>query len=468
MNAPRYDAMVIGAGMSGLAAAVRLAQFDKRVVVLERHYLWGGLNSWYKRGGRRYDSGLHALTNFVPRHVKAAPLPRLLRQLRIGWDELELGEQTHSEVRFPDLCLRFSNQLGLFEEDVAAAFPRERDGFARLIAAVRAADPFDESAPPLLARAELGRFLSDPLLVDALMLPVCWYGSAREDDVDWYQFVILFRSLFCEGFARPRGGIKTVLDVLLRRLRETGGELRTKSGVARILRDPCGAARGVVLDDGSEILSDCVLSSAGWPETMALAGETVPPAERGHLSFVESVHVLDRRCDALGHDATITFFNTTDRFRWRRPDALVDVESGVLCCTDNYACDPPMKEGLVRVTTLADHDRWCALDEEAYDAAKVETCDRILDAMVPFGLDPRPHRVDGDMFTPRTIRQFTGRLGGAVYGSPRKRRDGSTGIPNLHLIGTDQGLVGVVGALLSGVTMVNRHALSTASATRSV
>ncbi len=37
----RYDAIVIGAGMSGLAAGIRLAQFDRRVLVLERHTLWG-------------------------------------------------------------------------------------------------------------------------------------------------------------------------------------------------------------------------------------------------------------------------------------------------------------------------------------------------------------------------------------------------------------------------------------------
>ena len=75
----RYDAIVIGAGMSGLAAGIRLAQFDRRVLVLERHTLWGGLNSFYKRAGRRIDTGLHALTNFAPKNARGAPLTKLLR-----------------------------------------------------------------------------------------------------------------------------------------------------------------------------------------------------------------------------------------------------------------------------------------------------------------------------------------------------------------------------------------------------
>ena len=69
-----FDAVVIGAGLSGLAAGIRIAMYGKRVAVCEKHYLWGGLNSFYKRGGRLFDTGLHALTNFVDRRVSGKPL----------------------------------------------------------------------------------------------------------------------------------------------------------------------------------------------------------------------------------------------------------------------------------------------------------------------------------------------------------------------------------------------------------
>ena len=61
-----YDAVIIGAGMSGLAAGIRLAYFGRRVCILEKHYAFGGLNSYYKLDGREYDVGLHAVTNYVP------------------------------------------------------------------------------------------------------------------------------------------------------------------------------------------------------------------------------------------------------------------------------------------------------------------------------------------------------------------------------------------------------------------
>jgi hypothetical protein len=63
------------------------------------------------------------------------------------------------------------------------------------------------------------------------------------------------------------------------------------------------------------------------------------------------------------------------------------------------------------------------------------------------------------MFTPRTIERFTGHLNGAIYGSPDKRRAGTTSLANLFICGTDQGFLGIVGALLSGVSIANAHLL---------
>ena len=43
-SASHYDVVIIGAGMSGLAAGIRLAHFGKKVCIFERHNAVGGLN----------------------------------------------------------------------------------------------------------------------------------------------------------------------------------------------------------------------------------------------------------------------------------------------------------------------------------------------------------------------------------------------------------------------------------------
>ena len=75
-----YDTIIIGAGMSGLAAGIRLAHFGQRVCLLERHTAIGGLNSYYRQRGRIFDVGLHAITNFVPKGTRTGPFAQLLRR----------------------------------------------------------------------------------------------------------------------------------------------------------------------------------------------------------------------------------------------------------------------------------------------------------------------------------------------------------------------------------------------------
>jgi phytoene dehydrogenase-like protein len=299
-----------------------------------------------------------------------------------------------------------------------------------------------------------------------LLLPLLYYGSPTPDDVEWSSFIILFKSLYEEGFARPDGGVRRVLDLLRNRYKELGGELRMRAGVQRILHGPDGV-RGVVLDDGTELLADVVISSAGFVETMRLTEEadTTQEADIGPLSFVEYLTVLDQRPRDLGHDDTIVFFNTEDRLVYGPPEPgqLVDLRSGVICCPDNYASKEPLPEGMLRLTLLARHDEWTSLNEEAYTSAKDRIWGEAHGIAAPFAFDVRPHSVYVDGFTPRTIEKFTGHLGGAVYGSTRKQRSGRTAVDGLFLCGTDQGYLGIVGAMLSGIAMANQHALASAS-----
>src|SRR6478735_4718436 len=126
-----YDTIIIGAGMSGLAAGIRLAYYDQRVCILERHYTIGGLNSFYRLRGRDYDVGLHAITNFTPKGAKTGPLARLLRQLRFAWEDFSLSPQLGSAVAFPDVTLNFTNNPELLAAEVARAFPGQKDNYAR-------------------------------------------------------------------------------------------------------------------------------------------------------------------------------------------------------------------------------------------------------------------------------------------------------------------------------------------------
>src|SRR5947209_502346 len=247
-----YDTIIIGAGLSGLAAGIRLAYYEQRVCILERHYTIGGLNSFYRLRGRDYDVGLHAVTNFASRGTKKGPLARLMRQLRLSWEDFSLAPQVGSAIAFPGVQLAFNNDIRLLQAEIERAFPSQRDNFQRLLGQILDYDDLSQDVFELGARDVLAQTITDPLLLEMLLCPTMWYGNARENDMDWGQFCIMFRALYLEGMGRPHAGIRLILKNLVRKFRSLGGELKLRAGVSRI-RVEDGRAVGVILENGQEL-----------------------------------------------------------------------------------------------------------------------------------------------------------------------------------------------------------------------
>ena len=456
-----YDAVVVGAGMSGLAAGIRMAQFDRNVCILEKHSTIGGLNSFYRRNGRNFDVGLHALTNYAPKGTKAGPLARIVRHLRMSWDEFGLTQQNGSSIAFPGVSLNFTNDFGVLEAEIAEKFPSQIDGFRRMVDGLVGYDQLGLGTAGGSAREYVSSHISDPALVDMIFCPLLYYGGAREQDMEFGQFCVMFRSIFLEGFARPFDGVRHILLKLLKKFRNLGGELRLRCGVEKIVSDGDSVDR-IILDNGEEIRAKRYLSSAGWPETMKLCGlpDAAAQLPAGKLGFIETISVLDAPPQKFGHDKTIVFFNDSERFDYRNPNELVDLRSGVICSPNNFAYTEPLEENMIRITALANYDLWRKLSPEEYRRQKLLWYERTLESAARFIPDFRRHIVDVDMFTPLTIQRYTGRERGAIYGAADKKYDGLTPFKNLFVCGADQGMVGVIGALVSGVAIANKYALA--------
>src|SRR5690606_26964239 len=111
-------------------------------------------------------------------------LSKLLRQLRLRWEDFDLCPQLESAVVFPGCELRFSNDFRYFESQVAEKFPRQIDGFRALVQRLLDFDEVALDLPEQSARQVVGEHISDPLLIDMLFCPLMFYGSATPHDMD--------------------------------------------------------------------------------------------------------------------------------------------------------------------------------------------------------------------------------------------------------------------------------------------
>lgn len=448
--------------MSGLAAGIRLSMYNKKVVILEKHTITGGLNSYYARGKRKFDVGLHALTNYVSPGDRGKPLNKLLKQLRIPYSEFKLSPQNYSVIQFPDKKLKFTNEIDFLVEEINCHFPKEIDGFLRLLEHIKGFDEVNLSNETVMAKVVVRNFIKDESLIEMIFCPLLIYGSAWENDMDFSQFVIMFKSIFLEGFSRPEGGVRTIIDLLLKKFEEAGGELRFKSEVTRIITN--NQKVEAVEINGNEIIKcDNILSSMGLPETFAVVDQEQKPTHRtGNLSFTESILITNKKPKDLGIDATIVFYNNRPQYLYQKPQTLFDQESAVVCFPNNFNHDD-YEEGVLRVTNIANFDLWnerLILSKSAYQDSKNEVYNQTLNILKNCGLNSQYEVLFKDIFTPTTIKRYTGHFGGTVYGSIDKTRNGMTPINGLFICGTDQGFLGIVGSMLSGISMANLHILS--------
>jgi len=210
----------------------------------------------------------------------------------------------------------------------------------------------------------------------------------------------------------------------------------------------------VSIPGGTDLLGEPFSGPGAWPGATVSGAWFNVQLEPGSVLDGPGSNRLLVENQAWGPDGYIYTAGGTN-------EGDVDLRSGVLCCPNNY---PEAKEPTVpvlRATHLASSRRWFQKTDDQYRADKEAmvrgSMESVSKLMGPFG----SHVRFTDAFTPRTIHHYTGHEGGAIYGAPSKRRSAETGADGVFLIGTDQGMSGIVGAMLSGVTVANERILRT-------
>ncbi|MCP3965849.1 MAG: NAD(P)/FAD-dependent oxidoreductase [Lentisphaerae bacterium] len=457
----KYDCVIIGAGLSGLAAGIRLARAGKKVCICERHAIIGGMNSYYMREGLLLETGLHAMTNFAPQSAPGShPLPHLLHELDISYEELAPRPQKFSLISFPGVSLHFDNNFSTFKADIAKHFPRQKDGFDKLTEVLKNYKDIRIQHKFHSARKVISHFINDPLLEDMILCPLMFYGSTTEDDMDFTQFTVMFKAIYEQGLFRPAQGIKGLLDLLRNKFTSNGGELRLSTNIIKMETAEC-AVTGVHTATGEFIEAKSVLSSAGAPETSEMCRGAFK-SEPGSLAFIE-VLVIPRSEPDFSAMPTVTFFCRDRGFGYSAPQRPADLTSGVICFPDNFVFseDDYIPPRMVRTTVLANPHHWFKLPFAEYQQAKSEITNKIINVTEEVtGLNELTSTAAMiDCFTPKTIERFTGRINRALFGSPEMGRTGQTSIKNLYLCGTDQGFLGITGSLFSGISIAELNLL---------
>ena len=87
----RYDAVVIGAGNGGMAAACQFAVNGRKVLLLEQQNIIGGFSTSFVRGRFEFEASLHELCELGPADDKGI-LRRMFDDLGVEVDWVPVPE----------------------------------------------------------------------------------------------------------------------------------------------------------------------------------------------------------------------------------------------------------------------------------------------------------------------------------------------------------------------------------------
>lgn len=480
MSENRYDVIIIGSGLGGLACGVTLSKEGYNVCVLEKNALPGGCFQSFKRYGRVLDTGIH--------YIGSMDEGEIMRQYFTYFgimDKLKMrrmDEAAFDVVCYQDKFYPFAMGHERFAETLACEFPKEKEALKRyvsLLDSVGRSISVEQLRKGKLSSGNMDNFYisaweqireitSDTILQQVLSGSVLLYGGDQSVST-FYHHAIITNS-YLQGAWRFVDGSMQVVDAMVDVIRQNGGTVLTGAEVSKLCLSG-NEIQAVEINRAERLESRYVISSLHPFNTLNLV-EKSPLIRKAALSRLEhlpnsyglfSVYLLQKQ--GTTPYSNRNFFLLGDQNAWyntghkedtrintcmvsMQPSSVLEQYTDVICLlSPMYLSEVQAWEN----TTVGQRGS----DYEQFKLDKAQQLIAFAERYCP-GISLNTEKIVTT--TPLSYRDYTGTPEGSAYGIMKNYNNPlttliptRTRIPNLFLTGQSLNVHGALGVTLTSM-----------------
>lgn len=497
----KWDTVIVGSGVGGLAAAICLAREGQKVLVLEQHEVPGGWCHSFYLNGHRFTPGVHYLgllgegepTNDLYRGLGIANDLVFFRMNPEAYEHVYIGEEqfhfpaspekliSRLSQRFPSEKKRIDTYLNLIRKvsEELYSLPYIKGFWQKLTLPYRTRH-FGKYGMLSLQRV-IKWHIKNRLLRNVLNVQCGDHGVSPKK----VPFVLHSATMYhyLKGGYYPMGGGGALVKAMTNAIKRHKGEIRTGRTVKKIILEGNENKRavGVLLENGAPIYADRVVSNVD----VGITYNTLVGTENLSAKLQKKLRTTTYSCTSLMLFLTVDMdlrkAGVDSGNIWMMPnkdtfeiyDGILDndITSGeafeamfISCTTLKDPTSFDGKHHTIEAITYIDYGAFERFENTsdkrsaAYIELKKVLCKKMINGLEKAIPGIKSHIVHYELGTPLTNEYYINTTRGNVYGTQKSLRHigpfayrAKSEIENLFLCGASILSHGVAGASHSGV-----------------
>ncbi len=493
MTTDKFDTIIIGSGVSGMAAGITLAKEGEQVLVLEQHQYPGGLTQTYERKGLTFPTGVHRLGSLNPDQ----PLWYYFNYLGL-MDQLDLvplSQDCFEAFHFPGMEFRMPQGHDACVAKLIGQFPDQEKPISQYFKDIKTLVDSVELYNPEKGK-KTDHHLDPTISLDDYFSQLGIKGKLKQIlsangplyGLPSWDAPILTHFLVSDSYLNSSYRINEtrtpLARALVRSLESLGSEIRTKSRVHEILvKDQI--VQGVLLATGQTLTAQKIIYS-GHPSLLPdlCPPKVFRPVYRNRLLnaqntpgiFGVGIQWEKNNCPVAHNDAYI--YDTWDVNAHYDPCTQLKAEKPGMIFLSALPGKEPMNHNqtngneplaVTALTGISPRDTrrlsqsYNVSGKKEYRETKAMLAEKTMDQICRRFPQAKTCARVIDTYSPSTFERYTLTPDGSAYGIKKTAQaflhgmfSPATRVKNLFLTGQSIGMNGIHGAISASINLCQR------------